>query len=164
MFNTRSSRSEMFLKIWQNLQENTCARVSFLIKLRASGLRSATLLKRDSSRVSFCKLCEIFKNTFFTEHLRTITSGIGNLYLNEITLKKYCFFHGVVTLLRRGVQWTAALLKECCSIFSLLKQFILFPYLVSSLSSPSLSFDLIFVNDLLSCKMNVRFLFSVVEN
>ena len=92
MFNTRSSRSEMFLKIWQNLQENTCARVSFLIKLRASGLRSATLLKRDSSRVSFCKLCEIFKNKFFTEHLRTITSGIGNLYLNEMTLKKYCFF------------------------------------------------------------------------
>ena len=164
MFNTRSSRSEMFLKIWQNLQENTCARVSFLITLRASGLRSATLLKRDSSPVSFCKLCEIFKQTFFTEHLRTIISGIGNLYLNEMTLKKYCFFHGVVTLLRRGVQWTAALLKECCSIFSLLKQFILFPYLVSSLSSPSLSFDLIFVNDLLSCKMNVRFLFSVVEN
>ena len=92
MFNTRSSRSEMFLKIWQNLQENTCARVSFLIKLRASGLRSATLLKRDYSRVSFCKLCESFKNTFFTGHLRTIVSGIGNLYLNEMTLKKYCFF------------------------------------------------------------------------
>ena len=92
MFNTRSSRSEMFLKIWQNLQENTCARVSFLITLRASGLRSATLLKRDSSPVSFCKLCEIFKQTFFTEHLRTIISGIGNLYLNEMTLKKYCFF------------------------------------------------------------------------
>ena len=40
----RSSRpgrsvKKVFLKISQNSQENTCARVSFLIKLRASGLQ-----------------------------------------------------------------------------------------------------------------------------
>ena len=38
----------MFLKISQNSQENTCARVSFLIKLQ--------------------KFCEISGKTFFTEH------------------------------------------------------------------------------------------------
>ena len=32
----RSSRPEVFLDISQNSQENTCARVSFLIKLQAS--------------------------------------------------------------------------------------------------------------------------------
>ena len=37
----------MFLKIPQNLQENTCARVSFLIKLQAEAtLQPATLLKK----------------------------------------------------------------------------------------------------------------------
>ena len=43
----------LFLEISQNSQENTCARVSFLIKLKA----------------------EISKNTFFTEHLGATASG-----------------------------------------------------------------------------------------
>ena len=34
------------LKISQNSRENTCARVSFLIKLQAAGYRPATLLKK----------------------------------------------------------------------------------------------------------------------
>ena len=37
---------KLFLKTSQNSQENTCARVSFSIKLQASGLRPATLLKK----------------------------------------------------------------------------------------------------------------------
>ena len=45
---------KVFLEISQNSQENTCARVSYLIKLLASG--------------------EIFKNTFFTEKLRKTAS------------------------------------------------------------------------------------------
>ena len=42
------SCKKVFLKISQNSQENTCARVSFLIKLQAkvAGLRPATLLKK----------------------------------------------------------------------------------------------------------------------
>ena len=36
---------KVFLKISQNSQENTCARVSFYI---VAGLTPATLLKRDS--------------------------------------------------------------------------------------------------------------------
>ena len=42
---TRCSAKKVFLEISQNSQENTCDRVSFLIKLKA---RPATLLKRDS--------------------------------------------------------------------------------------------------------------------
>ena len=34
----RCSVEKVFLEFSQNLQENTCARVSFLIKLQASGL------------------------------------------------------------------------------------------------------------------------------
>ena len=44
---------KVFLEISQNSQENTCARVSFSIKLQAFS----------------CEFYEISKNTFFTEHL-----------------------------------------------------------------------------------------------
>ena len=44
---------KLFLKISQNSQENTCARVYFLIKLH-------TL-----AQVFSCEFCEISKNIFF---------------------------------------------------------------------------------------------------
>ena len=49
---------KVFLKILQNSQENTCARVSFLIKL---------LLNLFS-----CEFYEIFKDTFFTDGTRLL--------------------------------------------------------------------------------------------
>ena len=52
----RCSVKRLFLEISQNSQENACARVSFLIKLQGLG--------------------EIFKNTFFTEHLQTTATDI----------------------------------------------------------------------------------------
>ena len=79
----RSSRPEVFcikvvLKISQNSQQNTCVRVSLLIKLQASGL---------------CEFCEIFKNTIFknTEHLRqTVSAYFVNI--SSVTMK-YEFFY-----------------------------------------------------------------------
>ena len=50
-----------------NSQENTCARASFLIKLHAEACNFFKI--RDSSTI-VCEFCEIFKNTFFAEHLR----------------------------------------------------------------------------------------------
>ena len=75
----------MFLEISQNLQENTCARVSFLIKLQALffnkvvGLRpkACNFIKKEIlAHVFSCEFCEISKNTFFTEHLWTAASLI----------------------------------------------------------------------------------------
>ena len=44
---------------------------SFLIKLQASVLKPATLLKTETPvQVSSCEFCGIFKNNFFIEHLR----------------------------------------------------------------------------------------------
>ena len=58
---------DQFTKISQHLQENTCARVSFLIKLQASGLKPATLLKKRLRRkrflVNFAKFLR--KNLFY---------------------------------------------------------------------------------------------------
>ena len=48
------------LKILQNSQENTCARVSFLIKLQACNF----IKKETLAQVFSCEFCEIFKNTF----------------------------------------------------------------------------------------------------
>ena len=50
----RHSIKKVFLKIWQNSQENTC--VCNFIK------------KETLAHVLSCEFCEMFKNTFFTEH------------------------------------------------------------------------------------------------
>ena len=57
------SVKKVFLEILQNSQENTCARVSFLIKLQALGLW-----------ILSCEFCKVSKNTFFTEQLQVAAS------------------------------------------------------------------------------------------
>ena len=47
----RCSVKKVYLEISQNLQKNTCARVSFLIKLQASACNF--IKKRDSNRDFF---------------------------------------------------------------------------------------------------------------
>ena len=54
----KCSLKKVFLKVLQNPQKNTCARVSFLIKLHASGLQQ--FYKRDSGRSVFLWICENF--------------------------------------------------------------------------------------------------------
>ena len=69
-FSNRVARSNLlyvFLKISQNLQDNTCVRASFLVKLQASACNFTK--KETLAQVLSCKFCEFFKNTFFTENL-----------------------------------------------------------------------------------------------
>ena len=62
----RSSRPKVFckkgiLKILQNLQENTCATVSF---------EACNLIKKENlAQVFSCEYCEILRTPFFIEHL-----------------------------------------------------------------------------------------------
>ena len=61
----RSSAKKVFLEISQNSKENTCARVSFLVKVQAcSFIKKGTL-----TQVFSCEFCKISQNTFLTEHL-----------------------------------------------------------------------------------------------
>ena len=53
---------KLFLEILQNLQENTCARFSFLIKLQA--LDCNFIKKVTLAQVFSYEFCEISKNTF----------------------------------------------------------------------------------------------------
>ena len=52
----------MFFEILQKSQENTCARVSLLIKF---------IKKETLAQVPYCEFCETSKNKFFTEQLWT---------------------------------------------------------------------------------------------
>ena len=58
----RCSIKKVLLEITQNSQENTCAKVSFLIKFQASG---SNFIKKDTlAQVFSCEICKISKNTF----------------------------------------------------------------------------------------------------
>ena len=56
---------KLILKISQISQENTCVRVSFLIKLQASGQAFNFIKKETLTQVFSCEFSKIFKNTFF---------------------------------------------------------------------------------------------------
>ena len=63
---------KVFLEIFQNSQENTCAVISFLIKLQAE---ACNFIKKETlAQVFSCEFCKISKNIFFTEHLWTTVS------------------------------------------------------------------------------------------
>ena len=74
---------KLFLNISKNLQENTCARVSFLIKLLAWGLQP--YLKRIPSQVYSWEFREIFK---ITVSLNT-SGGCFRRLLHRIILCNY---------------------------------------------------------------------------
>ena len=64
----------MFSKILQKSQENTCAWVSFLIKLQAE---ACNFVKKETLTQLFSwEFREISKKTVFIEHLRTTVSDL----------------------------------------------------------------------------------------
>ena len=93
----------MFLKFSQDLQENTCARISFLIKLQA--LACNVIKKETLALLSSCEFREIFKNTFFYrtppvaafvykkfEEYRSKYRGPSTILTNLWSLKWLLFF------------------------------------------------------------------------
>ena len=85
----------MLLEITKNSQENTCLRVSFLIfNLLVPGgnkrfyvLRKTLQLKETPTLAFPSDFCEIFKNTFFIEHLRWL--HLNAICVRGIFLKHY---------------------------------------------------------------------------
>ena len=68
----KCSTRKLFLKISQDSQENTCVGASFLIKMQ--GFRPPNFIKKRLEHRCFREHWEIFKNTYFEEHLRTAAS------------------------------------------------------------------------------------------
>ena len=74
------SVKKLLLKISQNSQENTCVRVSFLIKFQAS---ACNLIKKETlTQVFSCEICESFKNAFFIKHLKWMLLILQDTKLN----------------------------------------------------------------------------------
>ena len=77
----------MFLEISQNSRENTCAWVSFLLKLMACNF----IKKETLAQLFSCEFCELSRNTYFTEHVWTAASvywrkgGVGDYKVDMVT-------------------------------------------------------------------------------
>ena len=69
------------LEISQNSQKNTCARVSFFIKLQVSGLQ--LYLKKDSDTGFSREFFKISKDTFFTEYILVTASDSTIFYRKD---------------------------------------------------------------------------------
>ena len=89
----RCSVKKVFLEISQNSQGNTCARVSYLIKLQALVCK---FIKQDTLAQTFsCEFCEISKNTFL--HRTPLvaasenTKGISAEATVQRVLQKRCY-------------------------------------------------------------------------
>ena len=70
----------MFLEISQNPQENNCAKVSFIIKLQASGQVAGFIKNETLAQVFCCEFYEISKKIFFTEHLCASASDLLSIF------------------------------------------------------------------------------------
>ena len=90
----RCSVKKMFLQLLQNSQENTCARVSFLIKLQTS---VRNFIKKETlALVLSCQFCEIFNNAFF---LQTTSAGC------------FCNYYRLSEIIEIWQNWPAIMLQ-----------------------------------------------------
>ena len=68
----RCSLKKVFIEIWQNSQENTCATVTFLIKLQA---KACNIIKKETLVQTFSCFAKLLRTPSFTEHLRATASA-----------------------------------------------------------------------------------------
>ena len=68
----------------------------FIIK----SLKERVFIKKEVlTQVFSCKFCEIFKNTFFKEHLRATASGYANYLVEDIIASNIKLFADDTSLL-----------------------------------------------------------------
>ena len=90
----RCSVKKMFLEISQNSQENLCSRVSFLIKLQASGHRPATLSKKRLwHRCLPVNFVKFLRTPFYKEHLWWLLLKL--VRPSELRMFRYSLFHSI---------------------------------------------------------------------
>ena len=65
-------KEKVFIETSQNSQENTCARVSFLINLQA---KACNFIEKETlEQVHSCEFCEVSKKTFLAERFQATAS------------------------------------------------------------------------------------------
>ena len=73
----RCSVKKVFFEILQNSQENTCARVSFLLSCRPEACNF--IEKETLAQMFSCEFCKISKNTFF--HRKSLVAASDDHHL-----------------------------------------------------------------------------------
>ena len=77
----------VFLKILQNPQVNSCARVFFFSKVAGLRLLAYNFIEKETlAQVFSCTFCEIFKNNFFTKHFWVTASRRVLFFLLRLEL------------------------------------------------------------------------------
>ena len=92
MFRSSHGRCSIEKGVSQNSQENTCARVSFLMKLQTSACMY--IKKGILVRLFYCEFFfDISSNTFFTEHFRaTVSEPFEWVERIKRNTEQYCKF------------------------------------------------------------------------
>ena len=80
----------MFLEIFQNSQENTCARVFCLIKLQTEACNS--IKKETLAQVLSCEFAKFLRIPFLTKHLRWLLLNLEHVYMEKKTKSKYSIY------------------------------------------------------------------------
>ena len=94
-FQVQKQPPEVFLEISQVSLENTCARVSFLMKFQAE---TCNFIKRETlTQVFSFEFCEISKNTFFIEALRATASELNYYFIMSNVTNFHKYYRGEVT-------------------------------------------------------------------
>ena len=89
----RCSVKKVVLKISQNSQENTCARVIFLVKLQV--LAYNFIKEETMAQVFSCESCKIYKNTFSYRTPPVATSdnfSVNKFLFSVSSFSVYVFF------------------------------------------------------------------------
>ena len=124
----------MLLKISQNSLENTCARISFLIKLQAEAYNF--IKKLTLTQVFSYEFCEIFKNTFFDRTPLVTASKSGHWFVKQELFERHkpnicnvvrCFLWHQSSFLQniplnkqsKKIYWMTVLFDSCFSFYIL---------------------------------------------
>ena len=83
---------KVFLKIWQKFTGNHLCQSLFLIKLQADACNF--IKNKTLAQVFSCEFCQIFKNTYFVEHLRTTASACNyfNFQFNHFHVTNFFLY------------------------------------------------------------------------
>ena len=98
----------------QYLQENTCAGVSFLIKVQA--LACNVIKKETLAQVFFCEFGQMSKNTFFTDNIRGLLLHIRKVFglqteFLKMSKEEFLISKYLVEIFRRSSQNTSRWIK-----------------------------------------------------
>ena len=85
--------------------------------------KACNFIKKETlAQVFFCEFCEIFKNTFFTEHLRTTASRFGDVNneknLSGETKNIFLSFKSAVFLEQNKKNLLNITFKDVCFVLS----------------------------------------------